>query len=152
MNKYVQRFLGDGWRGGTDSAYPGIGSVHWVESGNHYGCGYAGMAAFHGEPHAIVEALITHQPVPPLADSATTMLFGPGLIHSCRMASPREVALWEALKTPVLFSSLSRADFSRDDVGRMLQEGIVELDQRPRPNINQRIRIKRTRPPIPPPT
>jgi hypothetical protein len=66
--------------------------------------------------------------------------------------SPREAALWEALKTPVLFSRLSREDFSRDDVGRMLQEGIVELDQRPRPNISQRIRIKRTRPPIPPPT
>jgi hypothetical protein len=88
---------------------------------------YAGMVAFHGEPHAIIDALVKHQALPPVSADVTTILFGPGLDRLCRVASPREVALWERLSAPVPFTSLLREGHNRNDLARMLRAGIVEL-------------------------
>lgn len=90
------------------------------------GC-YAGMAAFHGEPYVIIEALLKHQELPPLTADATTLLFGPGLDRLCRVASPREVALWQKLNVPVRYTSLLREGHDRNELVAMLQAGIVEF-------------------------
>jgi len=87
---------------------------------------YGGMVVFHGEPHAIIEALEKHQALPPVSADVTTILFGPGLDRLCRVASPREVALWERLAAPVPLTSLLREGHSRNDLVAMLQAGILE--------------------------
>jgi hypothetical protein len=89
---------------------------------------YAGMVAFHGESYAIIEALVKHQALPPVSADATTILFGPGLDRLCRVASPREVALWQKLTAPVPLTSLLREGHKRDDIAPMLRAGIVEFD------------------------
>lgn len=88
---------------------------------------YAGMAAFHGEPHAIIEALVKHEPLPPLAADVTTMLFGPGLNRLCRVASQREVALWRKLASSIPMGDLLREGYDRDDLVPMLQAGIAQV-------------------------
>jgi hypothetical protein len=92
---------------------------------------HAGMVAFYGDPHRIIEALVKHQPLPPAPSNVTTMLFGPGLAQSCRMASQREVAIWQTLQTPVPFFTLLGEAYRRDELARMLQDGIVEFAGQP---------------------
>jgi hypothetical protein len=69
--------------------------------GHNSGRYYAGMAALHGEPHANIEALVKHQALPPVSGDAIAMRFGPGLDLLCRVAWPREIALWQRLTAPV---------------------------------------------------
>lgn len=88
---------------------------------------YAGMAVFYGEPYAIIEALVKHRALPPVSSDVTTMLFGPGLDRLCRVAAPREVALWQKLTAPIPLSNLLREGYSRDDLVPMLHAGIVEI-------------------------
>jgi hypothetical protein len=88
---------------------------------------YAGMAVFHGEPCAIIEAVMKHHALPPVSADATTLLFGPGLDRLWRVASPGEVALWQKLTATVPFSSLIREGYDRDDLAPMLYAGIVEF-------------------------
>jgi hypothetical protein len=71
---------------------------------------------------------VEQQTLPPVSSAdATTMLFGPGLDRLFRVASPREVALWEKLSVSVSFSSLLREGYNRDDLAPILHGGIVEL-------------------------
>jgi hypothetical protein len=88
---------------------------------------YAGMAAFYGEPGAIIDALLKHQEHPPVSVDATTMLLGPGLDRLCRVASPREVTLWQKLSASVSVASLLQQRYSHNDLALMLREGIVEF-------------------------
>jgi hypothetical protein len=88
---------------------------------------YAAMVPFHGEPYAIIEALVKHQALPPVSADATTIVFGPGLDRLCRVASPREVAVWRKLTAPYAFTSLLDEGYHRDDLASMLQAGIVEF-------------------------
>lgn len=88
---------------------------------------HAGLVAFYGEPHAIIAALIQHQTLPPMSAVATAILFGPGLEDLWRVASSREVALWEMLTAPVLVTSLLRDGYSRGHLAAMLRMGLVEF-------------------------
>ncbi|MGD0666155.1 MAG: hypothetical protein ABSB23_01235 [Bryobacteraceae bacterium] len=88
---------------------------------------HAGLVAFHGEPHAIIEALTQHQALPPVSAAATAILFAPGLEGLWRVASSREAALWEKLTMPVRFTSLARDGYRRDDIAAMLRIGFVEF-------------------------
>ncbi|MFY9727185.1 MAG: hypothetical protein WB579_06640 [Bryobacteraceae bacterium] len=88
---------------------------------------HAGLVAFYGEPHAIIEALVQHRALPPLSAAATAILFAPGLERLWRVASSRESALWEKLAVPVGFGSLLRDGYRRDDIAAMLRMGFVEF-------------------------
>jgi hypothetical protein len=87
----------------------------------------AGIVVFHGEPHAIIEALTKRQTLPPVSANTTAMLFGPGLEGLCRLASQREVELWRNLAAPVSFIALVLEGYSTDDVAPMLRAGILEF-------------------------
>ncbi len=88
---------------------------------------FATVVVFHGTPEVILEALLLHRPVPPLAPSGTPMLFAPGLEGLCRIASPREADLWERLERPVSREVATGWGYSREELLSLLQVGAVEM-------------------------
>jgi hypothetical protein len=57
---------------------------------------------------------------------ATTVLFAPGLDRLYRVASPREVALWNMLAGTMPVGSLSTEGYRRPELASLLREGILE--------------------------
>ena len=87
---------------------------------------HAGIVFFHGEPEQILDALLEHNPLPPVSPHATPILFGPGLDRLCRPAELSEVELWEELTAPVAFVELLTNHSRRDAVEAMLRAGAIE--------------------------
>ena len=89
--------------------------------------GQAAIANFHGEPHAVLSALLAHKLLPPVSSEAEiTMLFAPGLDRLCRPASAAEGALWQALTGSMELTELLRQGHHREDVAAMLQCGALQ--------------------------
>jgi hypothetical protein len=82
---------------------------------------------FHGEPELIVNALLEHNPLPPVSTQVTAVLFGPGFDRLCRAASMCEVDLWEELAAPVTFTELLTNGYRRDAIEAMLHAGAIEF-------------------------
>lgn len=87
---------------------------------------YAGMVFFHGDAGAILDALLTGKPVPPISSEINPILLSPGLDRLWRPASAIEVRLWDRLSAPSLFPALLQEGFHRDAIESMLRVGALE--------------------------
>ena len=81
---------------------------------------------FHGDPGAILNALLTRKGLPPKSREVTAILFGPGLDRLWRPASVTEVELWERLAAPSPFAALLREGHRREAIEAMIHAGALE--------------------------
>jgi hypothetical protein len=87
---------------------------------------YAGMVLFHGDPAAILDALLTAKPLPPISAETNPILLSPGLDRLWRPASRSEVELWDRLAAPSSFLALLQEGFLRDTIESLLRAGALE--------------------------
>lgn len=87
---------------------------------------YAGIVLFHGDPGAILNALLTRKRLPLISREVTAILFGPGLDRLWRPASVTEVELWERLAAPSAFAALLREGHRREAIEAMIHAGALE--------------------------
>jgi hypothetical protein len=113
-------------QGAAEFVVPDLGDLDLTRCSMRRGR-HAGMVLFHGEPDAILSALLERRPLPPISSQAMAMLFGPGLDRLCRTADAAEVELWERLAAPAAFSTLLWEGYRRDVIEAMLHGGVIEI-------------------------
>jgi hypothetical protein len=84
---------------------------------------HAGMVFFHGDPDAILDALLTGKPLPPISRETNPILFSPGLEGLWRVASTIEVRIWDRLSVPSPSLVLLQEGFHRHAIESMLRVG-----------------------------
>jgi hypothetical protein len=87
---------------------------------------HAGMVIFHGEPAAILSALLQRKPLPALSLDATALLVAPGLRPLCRAATPQEDAVWRRLAVPTALATLLENGCPQAVIETLLHIGAVE--------------------------
>lgn len=87
---------------------------------------YASVVHFYADPERVLNALVRRDTCPPVSAHITTLIFGPGFDRLYTTATSSELALYDRLASPVAALELSREDFARETIQRLLDGGVIE--------------------------